>query len=99
MKAGPFRKVGGEAFVRLDEVDEEKMGRALGLLCAIKFIAWIESTNPTWNGWRAIWSCVLYFQHMGAAVKGVWRLFTKNTGLCQRVSGRIQTDACPVSVS
>ena len=24
------------------------------------------------------------------------RLFTKNTGLCERVSGRIGTDACPV---
>ena len=32
----------------------------------------------------------------GAAEEWVWRLFTKNTGLCQRESGRIQTDACPM---
>ncbi len=35
----------------------------------------------------------------GAAVKGIWRLFTKNTGLCERASGGIETDACPVPVS
>jgi hypothetical protein len=32
-------------------------------------------------------------------VKGIWRLFTKNTGLCERASGGIETDACPVPVS
>ena len=35
---------------------------------------------------------------LGAAVKGIWRLFTKNTGLCELVRGGIETDACPVPV-
>ena len=30
------------------------------------------------------------------AVKWLWRLFTKNTGLCQLGRGGIGTDACPV---
>jgi hypothetical protein len=33
-----------------------------------------------------------------AAVDRLRRLFIKNTGLCQRVSGRIESDACSVSV-
>ena len=33
---------------------------------------------------------------MGVAVKWLYRLFTKNTGLCKRASGRIGADACPV---
>ena len=36
---------------------------------------------------------------LGAAVKRIWRLFTKNTGLCEGASRGIQTDACPVPVS
>jgi hypothetical protein len=32
----------------------------------------------------------------GAAVNGRWRLFTKNTALCEHVSGGIRSDACPV---
>ena len=35
----------------------------------------------------------------GAAVKWIWRLFTKNTGLCELVRGGIESDACPVPVS
>ena len=31
-----------------------------------------------------------------AAEKWLYRLFTKNTGLCKRESGRIRADACPV---
>ena len=31
-----------------------------------------------------------------AAVKRLKRLFTKNTGLCQRASGCIGADSCPV---
>ena len=32
----------------------------------------------------------------GAAVKRLKRLFTKNTGLCERESGSIGADSCPV---
>jgi hypothetical protein len=32
----------------------------------------------------------------GAAVKGLKRLFTKNTGLCKVARRRIGADACPV---
>jgi hypothetical protein len=32
----------------------------------------------------------------GVAQNWGWRLFTKNTGLCERASGRIRADACPV---
>ena len=32
----------------------------------------------------------------GVAEKRGLRLFTKNTGLCEHVSGRIGSDACPV---
>ncbi len=32
----------------------------------------------------------------GAAGHGLKRLFTKNTGLCQRASGCIGADSCPV---
>ena len=32
----------------------------------------------------------------GAAGNWLKRLFTKNTGLCQRESGRIGADSCPV---
>ena len=32
----------------------------------------------------------------GAAGNGLKRLFTKNTGLCERVSGHIGADSCPV---
>jgi hypothetical protein len=35
----------------------------------------------------------------GAAVKWIWRLFTKNTGLCELARGSIESDACPVPVS
>ena len=31
----------------------------------------------------------------GAQTRG-WRLFTKNTGLCEAVRRRIGSDACPV---
>ena len=31
-----------------------------------------------------------------AAEKRLYRLFTKNTGLCERESGRIGADTCPV---
>ena len=31
----------------------------------------------------------------GAQTRG-WRLFTKNTGLCEAARRRIQSDACPV---
>jgi hypothetical protein len=31
----------------------------------------------------------------GAQARG-WRLFTKNTGLCELERGRIGSDACPV---
>jgi hypothetical protein len=34
----------------------------------------------------------------GAAANRLRRLFTKNTGRCQRASGRIASDACSVSV-
>jgi hypothetical protein len=33
---------------------------------------------------------------LGVAEKRGWRLFTKNTGLCEHASGRIGSDACPV---
>jgi hypothetical protein len=36
---------------------------------------------------------------LGAAVKWIWRLFTKNTGLCELARGGIESDACPVPVS
>ena len=32
----------------------------------------------------------------GVAEKRGWRLFTKNTGLCELARGRIGSDACPV---
>ena len=32
----------------------------------------------------------------GAAGNGLKRLFTKNTGLCERASGHIGADSCPV---
>ena len=35
-------------------------------------------------------------QDEGAAGKGLKRLFTKNTGLCQHESGSIGADSCPV---
>jgi hypothetical protein len=33
---------------------------------------------------------------LGAAVNRLWRLFTKNTALCEPVRGGIGSDACPV---
>jgi hypothetical protein len=38
----------------------------------------------------------LLLEPEGAAVKSPRRLFTKNTGLCEHVSGRIGADTCPV---
>ncbi len=35
---------------------------------------------------------------MRAAEDRLWRLFIKNTGLCQLARGRIESDACSVSV-
>ncbi len=35
-------------------------------------------------------------EHLEAAVKGLERLFTKNTGLCKSESLCIGADACPV---
>jgi len=32
----------------------------------------------------------------GVAQTRGWRLFNKNTGLCEHGSGRIGSDACPV---
>jgi hypothetical protein len=44
--------------------------------------------------------CLSSFPPLGedeqAAGKGLKRLFTKNTGLCQRESGGIGADSCPV---
>jgi hypothetical protein len=34
-------------------------------------------------------------RHGGAQTRG-WRLFSKNTGLCELGRGRIGSDACPV---
>jgi hypothetical protein len=37
------------------------------------------------------------WQHFkGVAEKWFWRLFTKNTGLCESATRRIGTDTCPV---
>jgi hypothetical protein len=38
----------------------------------------------------------LRFELVWVAVKWGLRLFTKNTGLCELVRGRIGSDACPV---
>ena len=35
-------------------------------------------------------------ERLGVAVNRGLRLFTKNTGLCELVRGRIGSDACPV---
>ena len=39
---------------------------------------------------------ILHLKHLGVAAKRPNRLFTKNTGLCEPVRGRIGADACPV---
>ena len=45
---------------------------------------------------RSLGYCAVEIYPEKVAVKRLWRLFTKNTGLCKLVRGSIGTDACPM---
>src|SRR5579863_1674860 len=82
----PYRKPTPVGRGNAPKVNERTSVKELGKLTPY---LWKKGCLSSFGGCDARW---------GEEVAGNWlkRLFTKNTGLCQRASGRIGADSCPV---